>query len=158
MDCNAARRLIPAYLDGELNSAKTTDLAEHIASCEVCTRETAAIKRTMAAMGTCAGMEPAFTLADIRERAARRRPLAQVWLGQLMRPATAALVVAALAIGSGSGIYYSTHLSAHSRRVPAPVSRQSASDSFGLDAFDDGLSGSVFVADARAAADGGGRR
>jgi predicted anti-sigma-YlaC factor YlaD len=149
LDCKATTRIISAYLDGEIKHDKAIALSEHIASCQSCQREIDAINRTMEVMGVCAEIEPAFTLADIRELAAQPSRVGSLWLGQLMRPATAAVVLVTLVLGSGSGVYYGTHTSSH--RASPVVSREKASSSIGLDAFDDGLLGAVFVADAKAA-------
>jgi len=149
MNCKTAKRLIPAFTDGELEPDKAALLSQHLASCRSCRGEMASLKRTMEAIGVCGEIEPSFTLADIRERAAPRRLLpAFPWLLPVPRLGTAAMVIAALVAGSVSGIYYGSHIGnqSHSR---AAVSTQRVSDSFGLDAFDDGLAGALYVADAR---------
>jgi len=149
MNCKAAKKLIPALIDGELRPEKAASLDQHLASCHSCWQEMAALKRTVETMGVCGNIEPSFTLADIRERAAQRRSRDPVfaWLQQMPRLATAAMVLAALTAGSVSGVYYGSHVGSrsHSRGV---VSTQRVSDSFGLDAFDDGLAGALYVAHA----------
>ena len=150
MNCKNARRLISAFVDGELRPGKEAGLKEHLASCQPCREEMAGLKVTMEAMAACTDIEPSFTLADIRERAARRgsRNPVIAWLWPVPRAATAAMVVAALAMGSVSGIYYGSRLGSGSQS-PSVVSTQHVSDSLGLDVFDDGLAGAMYVADAR---------
>ena len=150
MDCKVAKRLIPAFMDAELGPDKAAALSEHISSCHSCRQEMASLERTMEAIGVCAELEPSFTLADIRQRAAQRQlgnPMLS-WLQRVPSLATAAMVLAAIAVGSVSGIYYGSH-----RAVPIQshhaASSQRVSGSFNLDAFDDGLAGAVYVADAR---------
>lgn len=150
MDCRTAKRLIPAFIDTELERDKAAQLSQHLASCHSCREEMDVLTRTMAVMEVCGEIEPSFILADIRERAARRRSREPVftWLSQAPRLATASMVVAALAAGSISGIYYGSHKDIQSHSHIA-ASNQHVSSSFGLDAFDDGLAGAVFVADAK---------
>lgn len=150
MNCKVAKRLISAFVDGELGHDKTALLSQHLASCRVCREEMAVLKRTVEAIGVCGDIEPSFTLADIRERAARRQPasLVPAWLREMPRLATAAMVLAALAAGSISGIYYGSHKGSQSQSH-AVVSAQRVSSSFGLDAFDDGLAGAMYAADAK---------
>ena len=150
MDCRTAKRLIPAFMDGELEPHRAALLDQHLASCHSCRLEAATLKRTMEAMGVSEDIEPSFTLADIRERAGQHRsrnPLS-AWLWQMPRLATAAMLLAALAVGGVSGIYHGSRSDSQPQR-PHAVSTQRVSDSFGLDAFDDGLAGALYVADAR---------
>lgn len=150
MNCKTAKRLIPALIDGELDSDKATLLSQHLASCDSCREEMSSLKHAMEALAVCGNIEPSFTLADIRERAAQRRPANPVtaWLWQMRGLATAAMVLMALAAGSVSGIYYGSR-SASQPRGSSVVSTQRVSDSFGLDAFDDGFAGALYVADAK---------
>lgn len=152
MDCKTAKRLIPAYLDNEIAPSKATALVEHLMSCRSCENEMLAVKRTMEAVDYIGEIEPTFMVADIHERALHRKPagIISIRLGQLPRPAVAAMVLAALAIGSGTGIYHGSQIAnrVHREQHEQPViSKQVASKFIGLDAFDDGLSSAVFVAD-----------
>lgn len=155
MDCKTARKLIPAFVDDELRSDSATDLRRHLESCRSCREEMASVKRTMDVLGSYGDIEPKFSLTDIRERAARRRSTIPAfgWLCRMPRLATAVMVFAALAVGAVPGIYYGSHRGATS---PArQVASKQVSDSFGLDAFDNGLSGAVYIANAKSASDGG---
>jgi len=112
----------------------------------------AALSSAMEALGAYEGIELSFTLADIRERAARRRYTDTVsgWLWRMPRLVTAAMVLMALAIGSVSGIYYGSRNGSPAYERPAAASKQQVADSFGLDAFDNGLLRAVYVANADA--------
>lgn len=150
MNCKAATRLISVMVDGELAADKAAALGEHIASCDTCRRQMAEMKHTMKAIGAYGDIEPSFTLAGIRERAAHRglrNPLS-AWPWGMPRVATVAMVIAALALGSVSGIHFGSRSGSRAYDVSA-VSAQHVSDSFGLDAFDDGLAGAMYVADAQ---------
>jgi len=150
MNCKAAKKLIPAFMDGELDLQSSEALSQHVASCQACREEMAALKRTAEAMATYVEIEPSFTLADIRERAVRQeaRSLMPARLWSMPRFVTAAMVLAALATGGVSGVYYGSHVGGRAKSPPV-VSAQHASKSFGLDAFDNGLAGAMYVADAK---------
>lgn len=151
MNCKTARKLIPAFIDGELGPDRAESLSHHLASCRLCREEMVSLKRTMEAIGACEELEPSFTLADIRERAAQRglgNPVLP-WLQRMPNLATAAMVLVALAAGSVSGIYYGSHKGGQTQGH-AVASSQRISSSFSLDSFDDGLAGAVYVADAGA--------
>lgn len=155
MNCEAAKKLIPAFVDGELRAEKAEALREHLDSCHLCRQEMVSLGRTMEAVGAYGDIQPSFTLGDIRERAVRRGSVIRVpaWQFQTPRLVTAAMVLAALALGSVSGIYYGS-LTSDEDQAPAVVTAQRASDSFGLDAFDEGLAGAMYVADAGTISDG----
>ena len=155
MNCKVAGRMIPALMDGELRADKAAMLSQHLDSCHLCRQEMIGLERTMEAVGAYGDLEPSFALADIRERAVRRRSRIHVpvWLIHVPRLATAGMVLAALAVGSVSGIYHGLRVS-NRDQAPVVVSAQRASNSFGLDAFDDGLAGAMYVADAGTRSDG----
>lgn len=161
MDCKAARRLIPAFVDGELQPDMVALLDRHLASCPTCREEMAALQRTNEAMLVCGEIEPAFTLADIRERAARRSLSGEnrvfAWLLPMQRFAASASVIIALAIGSLSGVYYCSRGSGHTH-LPTTAAARGVSDSMGLDAFDDGLAGALFASAAGTQPSGGSTR
>lgn len=148
MDCKVARKLMSAFIDGELAPDKAATLDEHICICYSCQQELESLKRTTEALGVCTELEPSFTLADIRERAAERRFGNPVftWLQRMPGLVTAVMVFLAILAGTVPGIY---HGSRNSRPTQAHLvlAKQPAFDSFSLDAFDDGLAGAVYVAD-----------
>ena len=135
MDCRAARRLIPASVDGELGSDKEGLLNGHLASCDSCRAEMVALKQTMAAMGACQDIEPAFTLADIRARAAEWRTR-RGWFSLAPRWATALAATVAIFVGTVGGV--GLRVALQSSTQPPAVSR-AVSDVLGLDASDDPL-------------------
>ena len=45
MQCDIARDLVGAYVDGELSGAERQAMAEHIASCPTCAAEADALRR-----------------------------------------------------------------------------------------------------------------
>ncbi len=149
MNCRTAQKLIPAMLDGELDPGRAERLNEHLVSCSGCRAEAAAIGRAMEAMGAWSDVEPHFTMADIREQAAQRRGRwAFRWVYGVPRLAGVAMAIAAIAAGGITGAYYGSHSSTTAAKVT--VSEDQASDTFALDAFDDGLAGAVYVVNASA--------
>lgn len=152
MDCKSARKLIAAFLDGELASPGARDLGEHLASCGSCRDEEAAIRRATEALGVLPGIEPAFTMTDIRERAARRRPSPFfALLPPVSRLVAASMAIAAIACGSVSGVYYGAQSTAQVAAQSQPAEAETADSlagSLGLDAFDNGLAGALHLADA----------
>lgn len=154
MDCGIAKKLIPALLDGELTPDKSEQLCAHLASCQECREDKAVLARTIEALGVCQEIEPSFTLADVRERAARRSGgLVFGWLLQGPRLVTAAMVIAAITVGGISGAYYGSHSGGRDVTSVA-VTHQQVSETFTLEAFDDGLAGAVYMAGADGAVGG----
>ncbi len=150
MDCEAAKKLIPAFLDGELGAERSAALKGHLAGCQACRQETAALERTTEILEAPEAISPAFTLADIRRRASQRGSFWLLWLPPLPRFASAAMLLAAMAIGGISGAFHGSQSRTPVDPHPA-VSAQGVSESLGLDAFDDGLAGAIYVADAATA-------
>lgn len=146
MNCKDAKRLIPAFLDGELGVERSAAVKSHLVDCRTCRQEMAALERTMECLEAPEAIQPAFTLADIRRRASQRRSIGLLWLPPLPRFASAAMLLAAMAIGGISGAYHASQRGAPANLPPA-VSAQGVSDSLGLDAFDNGLAGAIYVAD-----------
>lgn len=154
MNCKSARKLIPAHIDGELDSPKTELLRSHLESCNSCRGLSQSLRRASDALGVVPEIAPAFTMADIRERARHR---AQSPLRALFPPvsrlAATAMAIAAVAGGSVSGVYYGAG-SAVRTAPPAAVSADAVVSSLGLDAFDSGLAGALHVADSGSGAEG----
>ena len=148
MDCRTARKLIPVWMDGELQPDRAEQLSEHLQSCQACREEVAALRSTMQLLDASKEIEPTFALADVRERGGERnrRPLFG-WVPKAQSFATASLVLAALAAGGLSGVYYGAHVGNRGSRTPV-AAKQQVSDTFGLKAFDNGLAGAIYVSDA----------
>ncbi len=135
MECRAAKRLIPAFLDGELGPDKEELLSGHLASCCSCRAEMVALKRTMDIVGACPDLEPAFTLADIRARAAERQTQ-RGWFLLAPRWATALGVAVAIFVGTVGGIGLQA---VHQSSTHSPAVSRAVSDILGLGASDDPL-------------------
>ena len=135
MDFRAARRLIPAFLDGELGSDKEGLLNGHLASCDSCRAEMVALKRTMEAIGACQDLEPAFTLADIKARAAERQTR-RGWISPAPRWATALGAAVAIFVGTVGGIGLQV---VHQSSTQPPAASRAVSDVLSLGASDDPL-------------------
>lgn len=148
MNCKSARKLIPAHIDGELDSPKTELLRSHLESCNSCRGLSQSLRRASDALGVVPEIAPAFTMADIRERASLRShsPLMSLF-PPVSRLAAAAMAIAAVAGGSLSGVYYGAGSAA--RNQPAlTVSADTVATSLGLDAFDSGLAEALHISDA----------
>lgn len=61
--------LLSAYLDGELDPARRRQVAAHLATCALCTRELAQLQAGDAAL---AGLQPTPMAPDLRRRLRRR--------------------------------------------------------------------------------------
>ncbi|MHB9036014.1 MAG: zf-HC2 domain-containing protein [Armatimonadota bacterium] len=103
MDCRAAKRLIPAFLDGELQPDKEALLNEHLDACGSCRADVIALKQTMTVMGACQDIAPTFTITDIKSRAAERQSL-HGWFSLAPRWAAAFGVALAISIGAMGGV------------------------------------------------------
>jgi predicted anti-sigma-YlaC factor YlaD len=134
MDCRVARRLIPAFLDGELGLDRETLLNEHLAECGSCRAEIVALKRTMDTLGICSDLEPTFTLADIKARAAVRQTR-RGWFSLAPRWATALGAAVAIFIGAVGGIGLNTM----NQPTQPPVVSIAVSDVLSLGVSDDPL-------------------
>jgi len=135
MDCRAAIRFIPAFLDGELQPYEEALLNEHLASCDSCRAEMVALKKTMAAMSVCKDLDPAFTLADIKARAAERQAWRR-WFSLAPRWATALAAAVAIFVGTVGGIGLQV---VHQSSTQPPAVSRAVSDVLGLGASDDSL-------------------
>src|SRR5690349_9895395 len=93
MRCEEARLLISAGLDGELTDQPATGLQDHLAGCELCQSERAALAGTVQLLRALPEAEPpaelrrriGVALLEEERRAARRR-FGWAWLA---RPSTA---------------------------------------------------------------------
>jgi len=109
MNCKTAKRMISAFLDGELSETKARLLSEHVDSCAVCRGELMATRNVNNALGLWPGIAPTFSLADVKQRAAERRARqSHIWtlphLGQMPRWATGLAAVFAILIGTVGGV------------------------------------------------------
>ena len=147
MNCKSARKLIPAHVDGELDSQKAELLRSHLESCGSCRGLSQSLRRASDALGVVPEIAPAFTMADIRERASRRSqsPLMSLF-PPVSRLAATAMAIAAVAGGSVSGVYYGAGSAA--RQPALTVSADTVATSLGLDAFDSGLAEALHISDA----------
>ncbi len=134
MDCRAAKRLIPAFLDGELQASKAALLNEHLTECSSCRAEMVALKRTMDTLGICSCMEPTFNLTDIKARAAERQTKRE-WFSLAPHWATALGAAVAILIGAVGGIGLSTM----NQPSQPPAISIAVSDVLNLGASDDPL-------------------
>jgi len=161
MDCRAAVRLIPAFLDGELQPAKRALLSDHLASCDSCRAEMAAMNRAMDVLGEVRSVEPEFTLSDVMARVAERRGRRR-WMSRLYRPATAARwatavgVAAAIVVGAIGGVGLQ---SVQESSLHPPAASGSISDALSLGASDDPVAGLTMPGTSGSqTGSGGGRR
>jgi anti-sigma factor RsiW len=103
--CEEARRLVHAYVDGELDVAASLKVEEHLGHCTACAREDAAVRALHQAFGNSALYQEAPAQLEARVRAAVRKarraehrrtfPLAQLrWMGA----AAAAVLLFAITI------------------------------------------------------------
>jgi anti-sigma factor (TIGR02949 family) len=75
MDCRDVEDRLSAYLDGELPVELKSRVAAHLAGCEACQRELAALARLEAALGRLqAPVPPALAEAVLTRLARHRRP------------------------------------------------------------------------------------
>ena len=139
MNCRAARRMMSAYLDGELPEIEAGRLNEHMGLCSACRAEMSALRSINGALDAWPGIAPTFSLADIKQRAALHRP-SRTWnplrIGQVPRWATAALAAFAIAVGTVGGVGLGDI------RQPAPQSMSASaavSDILSLGGFGDPL-------------------
>jgi predicted anti-sigma-YlaC factor YlaD len=135
MDCRAARRFIPAFLDGELQPGREVPLKEHLDLCGSCRAEMVALRRTMDAMGACQDLEPAFALADIKARATERQTR-RGWFSLAPRWATALGAAVAIFVGTVGGIGLQV---VHQSSTQPPAVSRAVSDVLGLGTSDDPL-------------------
>ena len=143
MDCESAKRLIPAFVDGELPGEKAQRLDEHLAECAACRKELSALRATMSALDAWTGIEPRLGYADLRARIEARQAR---WRFPLLRPAPRWAVGAALffglLVGSLSGVHHVALDVSHSHELTD--SMQLASESLELDAFGGGLNDALY--------------
>lgn len=141
MDCETARILIQAFVDGELSDSQP--LEEHIAGCDACSQELAAQKSLTQTMDAWQGIEPRRTYADFRARIENRQRRAWWMPAWSPRWAAAGLVAMAFIGGGASGWYRGASVAPHSHVVTAEMAQ--VSESLALDSFDEGLSDVVIA-------------
>lgn len=143
MDCTSAKKLIPAFVDGELPGEKAQRLDEHLAACEACRNELSALRATMSALDAWTGIEPRLGYADLRARISDRQ---RGWRFALLRPAPRWAVGTALflglLVGSLSGVHHVALDVSYSHELTD--SMQLASESLVLDAFGGGLHDALY--------------
>ncbi len=105
MECDEARPLLDAYLDGELGEAERADLRDHVEGCAECGPEAAALERLRDGIrqirpGLSRARGAALELrAALRREAAESRPAAMARVAGWL--AYAASILIAVAVGSG---------------------------------------------------------
>jgi predicted anti-sigma-YlaC factor YlaD len=143
MDCTAAKRLIPTFVDGELSGEKAQHLDEHLADCTACRKELSDLRATMSALDAWTEIEPRLGYADLRARIEGRQA---GWRFLLLRPAPRWAVAAALffglLVGSLSGVHHVALDMSHSHELTDGM--QVASESLNLDAFGGGLNDALY--------------
>jgi len=131
MKCSKVRKLVSAYLDGELGEARAREVEAHLAACSDCRAEAEAVRRTLDLLGEWRPVEPRLGLEALRERLKQRAP--RTWQPVLPIPRWAAAALALLSIWAGASL---------GLRVPqappakAPSEHQIAS-AVGLPQYDD---------------------
>lgn len=138
MDCTSAKRLISAFLDDELSGEKARRMEEHLAGCESCRNEMAALRVTTSTLDAWTEIEPSLGYADLRARIGERHAR---WRFPLLRPvprwAVGAALFFGLLVGSVSGVHHVALDISHSHELTDGM--QLASESLELDAFGGGL-------------------
>ncbi|MEO0085259.1 MAG: zf-HC2 domain-containing protein [candidate division WOR-3 bacterium] len=95
------KRLIPAWLDGELEPTRRDAVAKHLAVCVVCRAEMAALRADRQALVSSRTPEPSpYLLTRVMAEARRIRP-SRVWLTVPALRAAAAVLVVAASLGVG---------------------------------------------------------
>lgn len=99
--CSEVKRLMTAWLDGELEPARRDAVARHLAACVVCRTEMAALQADRQVLASSRTPEPSpFLLTRVMAEVRRTRP-ARVWLPvPVLRIAAAVLLVTA-SLGTG---------------------------------------------------------
>lgn len=116
MDCREVERLLDAYLDGELDLARSLEFETHIESCAACA---AAVERGRALKGAIA-RAPYFRAPESLRRkiAAPSRRVPYGWMAMAAGIATLALVLWRVA-GPGAGPLDREVVAAHVRSLQA---------------------------------------
>ncbi len=114
MNCNRAKRLIDAWIDGDLPESRRAELEAHLAECASCEREATALSRSLALLRRAPVEEPAenfnwrVRLAIHRERqrlveeAASTRSTLRAWNARFALSAAAGF--AAILVGGWFGM------------------------------------------------------
>ena len=104
MECNEARNLIAAYVDGEASPTRVTTLDAHLAGCLDCRLERAAqsfVHAELRRVATChaapAALRARVRAATIGARTASGTRWWALWNGPLLAPAAGIAAVALLA-------------------------------------------------------------
>jgi anti-sigma factor RsiW len=105
MDCNEVRRLLDAYVDGEIELTRQLDVEAHLAGCTACKKEAeAAIEFSHSIqMNTPVYKAPPELKAEVRAMLRKVSKSESGWISELRRPlvyATAVLLVCLLCIAA----------------------------------------------------------
>jgi len=150
MRCFQAKRALSAYADGEIDDKRRTALEAHLAQCERCRRELAAIRAQWASLERAAPVPPLPPdlyrgIVDALDEA-ERLPWYRHHQVRLLQ---AACVAACAGFGFATGVIASwpeavSWLDAPPRRVPE---KRLVAEAFDVTAFDRGLPHGVFACD-----------
>jgi len=100
--CSEVKRLLPAWLDGELAPARRDEVAKHLAACVVCRAEMAALRSDRQALVSARVPGPSsFLLTRVMAEVKRTRPARIAMPIPALRTAVAALAVV---VGLGIGV------------------------------------------------------
>lgn len=125
--CSEVKRLIPAWLDGELAPARRDTVAKHLAGCVVCRAEMAALRADRQALVSSRTPEPSpFLVTRVMAEVRRTRPARVLLPSPALRAAAAVLAVfaglgAGVLIGHGFAGRLSTADAGWSAGYPEPV-------------------------------------
>jgi len=118
MNCHDAARLLPDYLEHELDSERETQVREHVATCRACQMDEARLRKTFSLLAAEAAPSPTIDgerfLADVKRRIRMQKrvtnPGLSVFTGWLRRPwARLAPVLAAAALLIVVGLTWQLH-------------------------------------------------
>jgi len=118
-DCSRIRGLLADYQAGLLDGRRAEEVAAHVAECEACAAELAALRRTAALLDAT---EPARPSRDLWPRIAaqlRPRERPRAWWQSLVpaTPRTAFALAAVVVLLVALAVVFPTH----SERPPAPL-------------------------------------
>jgi anti-sigma factor RsiW len=142
MDCSNIRSKLSAYVDGELSPETKSLVAQHLQSCAGCRDELSRLQSVDTELDRLADVEvrPYFSTRLHQRLADRRASRRSRWLGRMLVPTGAAVVMLLAAVAG-------THLgqSLYSRRpLSTPQNTTVASSTSALDLLD-GPGGSFYV-------------
>jgi len=140
MRCSKAGKLIPKYVDSELEDSLARQLRGHLETCASCAAEEAELRAALGLLAQWCSPEPKLGFEALLSRVEQAGAAAGERTAPLLGvPSWAAAVLAAISIGAGSIIGVTTS-SGPPEETP---SEQQVASAIGLSAFDDVLGASL---------------